>query len=252
MQVKVFEDYASLSAAVADEIIEMVKRDPTATLCMASGDSPKGTCEKAVERANREKVNFSRLHFVGLDEWLGIPPTNTGSCAYFFNTFFLEPLSFRPASVRLFDALAANPQQECKKMDEHIFQNGPIDLMIVGIGMNGHIGFNEPGISFDLYSHIAELDKTTTTVGQKYFDGGAKLKQGITIGLKHLMGARKLILLANGKKKASVIQKAVEGKVSNDFPATIIQLHPNCTVMIDGDAAVELSSHRLTSASTPP
>ena len=248
MQLKVFDDYASLSSAVADEIIELVRRKPTAMLCMASGDSPKGTCEKVVGKANREKVDFSQLHFVGLDEWLGIPPTNTGSCAYFFKTYFLNPLSSPPNSIRLFDALAKSPADECKKMDEHIFKHGPVDLMIVGIGMNGHIGFNEPGISFDLYSHIADLDETTTTVGQKYFEGGAELKQGITIGLKHLMEAKKLILLANGKKKASVIQKAVEGEVSNHFPASIVQLHANCTVMIDADAAVDLavdvSSHR--------
>src|SRR5438045_858479 len=125
-------------------------------------------------------------------------------------------------------------------MDDYIFHHGPIDLMIVGIGMNGHIGFNEPGISFSLYSHIADLDETTTTVGQKYFDSPAKLKQGLTLGLRHLLESRKLILLANGRKKAEVIQKTVEGKVSNNFPASIVQQHPNCVLMIDEEAGALL------------
>jgi glucosamine-6-phosphate isomerase len=244
MHVNVFSDYPSLSSAVAGEIIELVRTKPAATLCMASGDSPKGTCTVAVQKANAQKLDFSQLHFVGLDEWLGIPSTNSGSCQYFFKTYFLGPLLNSPKSVYLFDALAKDPQKECKKMDEHLFQLGPIDLMIVGIGMNGHIGFNEPGISFDLYSHVAQLDETTTTVGQKYFDDGAVLKQGITLGLKHLMEAKKLILLANGAKKAEVIQKAVEGKVSNDFPASIVQLHPNCEVIIDNEAAAALQGTR--------
>src|SRR5437763_13340894 len=170
MQLKVFANYLSLSYAVADEILELVRINPTAMLCMASGESPKGTCTVTVEKANRDKIDFSQLHFVGLDEWLGIDPTNTGSCCYFFKTFLIDPLSFSPKSVQLFDALSNDPAGECKKMDDYIFHHGPIDLMIVGIGMNGHIGFNEPGISFSLYSHIADLDETTTTVGQKYFD----------------------------------------------------------------------------------
>jgi glucosamine-6-phosphate isomerase len=242
MKLAVFTDYDSLSTEVAKEIIGLVKQKPSALLCMASGDSPKLTCSKVAEIANREKVDLSKVQFVGLDEWLGIPPGNSGSCNYFFRTFFLRPLQSPPSSVHFFDALSSEPVKECKKMDEFIFQNGPIDLMIVGIGMNGHIGFNEPGISFDKYSHIADLDETTTLVGQKYFDAPVKLTQGITLGLHHLMDSKKLILLANGKRKSEVIEKAVEGEVTNNFPATIVQLHQNCKVMIDEEAAARLKA----------
>jgi glucosamine-6-phosphate isomerase len=237
MQLKTFPDYAALSSQVAEEIITLVKGKPDAVLCMASGDSPKLACSKIVEIANHDKLDFSQIRFIGLDEWLGIPPENSGSCHYFFQQFFLRPLETPPNSVHLFDALSLNPLRECEKMDDFIFNSGPIDLMLVGIGMNGHIGFNEPGISFNKYSHVATLDNTTTSVGQKYFNSAVKLKQGITLGLKHLMESKKLILLANGIKKAQVIRQALEGEVSEQFPASIIQQHPNCAVMVDEEAA---------------
>jgi glucosamine-6-phosphate isomerase len=153
-------------------------------------------------------------------------------------------LKFRKEQVYLFDALSKDPQEECVKMDEVIFGKDGIDLMVVGIGMNGHIGFNEPGTSFENYAHIADLDETTVTVGQKYFKGHMNLKQGITLGLKHLLESKKVILMANGSKKADVVRKAVEGKVSQEFPASIIQLHSNCTLMVDEEAASRLEGTR--------
>jgi 6-phosphogluconolactonase/glucosamine-6-phosphate isomerase/deaminase len=122
-------------------------------------------------------------------------------------------------------------------MDALIRNNGGIDLMIVGIGMNGHIGFNEPGVSFDNYSHVIDLDETTLTVGQKYFKSKATLQKGITLGLKHLQESKKVLLLANGAKKAGVVTKTVEEEVTNTFPASIMQTHANGFVMVDREAA---------------
>ena len=139
--------------------------------------------------------------------------------------------------VHLFDAMSDNLEEECLKMDAVILEKGVIDLMIVGIGMNGHIGFNEPGVSFDNYSHVIDLDETTITVGQKYFKTAATLQKGITLGLKHLQESKKVLLLANGIKKAEVIKKTVEGEVTNTFPASIMQTHSNGFVMIDEEAA---------------
>lgn len=126
-------------------------------------------------------------------------------------------------------------------MDAVIAENG-IDVMLVGIGMNGHIGFNEPGISFDLPCHVAKLEEITKEVGQKYFNGETELDKGITIGLKHFMNAPTVILMANGAKKAGVIQQAVKGPVSEQFPAAIIQRHRNGAVLIDKEAASQLEN----------
>ena len=126
-------------------------------------------------------------------------------------------------------------------MDKVISDKGGIDIMIVGIGMNGHIGFNEPGTSFTSLSHVAELDEVTKSVGQKYFDGPVELGKGITIGFEHLMNTKKVFLMANGSKKAEVIKKTIEGPVTENFPASIMQQHANCFIVIDEEAGSLLS-----------
>ena len=237
MQLKVYKNYQQLSEQTADEIIQLIKHKPDAVVCLASGDTPRLSCQLFAEKAIKGKLDTSKFTFIGLDEWVGIPPTNEGSCHYFFETLLVKPLRLSASQVNLFDALAVNPDEECNKMDRAIADKGGIDLMIVGIGMNGHIGFNEPGVSFGNYAHVINLDETTITVGQKYFKGATELKQGITLGLKHLVNSKKAIVIANGAKKAPVIKQAIEGTVSNLFPATIIQQHPNGFVMVDEEAA---------------
>ncbi len=241
MKLNVYPDNQTLSAQVANEVITLIKRKPNAVFCMASGDTPRLACQLIAQRAIDEGIDFSKSTFVGLDEWLGIPPDNVGSCHYFFKTLLIEPLGLSPNQTFLFDALAKDPPEECRKMDERISNKGGIDFMVVGIGMNGHIGFNEPGISFDLYSHVADLDNTTITVGQKYFNSPIELRQGVTLGLKHLMDSKRVILMANGVKKARVIAEATGGQVRNQFPATIIQGHQNAEVAIDLEASSELN-----------
>ena len=126
-------------------------------ICLASGQTPRLTCKLFAEKALQQKIDLSRITFIGLDEWVGIPPENEGSCHYFFQHKIFEPLHFSPVTDYLFNAMSANLEKECQKMDKVIAEKGGIDLMIVGIGMNGHIGFNEPGVSFDNYSHVIDL-----------------------------------------------------------------------------------------------
>jgi galactosamine-6-phosphate isomerase len=241
MQVKVYKDYNEMSDSAADEIVDLVKNKPNAVLCIASGDTPRLTCTLAVEKAIKEKADFSQCTFIGLDEWVGVPPENKGSCHWFFQNLFLQPLNIPAVNIHLFNAMSDNLNDECNKMDAVIAAKGGIDLMIVGIGMNGHIGFNEPGVSFDNYSHVINLDPITLSVGQKYFTETVKLGKGITLGLKHLMQTKKVLLIANGTKKAEVIKRTVEGEVNENFPASIMQTHSNGFVMLDENAANLLS-----------
>lgn len=241
MQLKRYKDYKTLSLQVATEIASMVKLKPGAVLCFASGDTPRLAYNLLSEIAAKEGVDFSGSIFIGLDEWVGIPPENEGSCSYFLHNTIFKPLNIPSGQIHLFNALSGNLAGECAKMDKIIFEKGGIDLMIVGVGMNGHIGFNEPGVPTDKYSHVINLDNTTQTVGQKYFKQPVLLKQGITLGLKHLSEAKKVILMANGNKKAEVIKKAVEEVVNNNMPASIMQNHPGGIIMIDEEAASLLS-----------
>lgn len=237
MQLKIFKNHNELSEFVADRILELVKTTPEAVICLPSGDTPKLMCSILVDKAAKSRADFSRCTFIGLDEWLGIPPENEGSCAYFFRNNLFHAINFTPANIHLFDALAADPEKECEKMDRIIAARGGIDLMVVGIGMNGHIGFNEPGVSFDNYSHVIDLDETTRSVGRKYFNTPVTLSQGITLGLKHLSETRTVILMANGEKKAAIMKQTLEENISNKIPASIIRTHANGIVAIDEAAA---------------
>jgi glucosamine-6-phosphate isomerase len=237
MEIKTYTDYETLSDAAADEIVTVLKQKPDAVICFASGHTPLLACKLLVEKIITQQVDILNATFLGLDEWVGVPPDNEGSCHYFlYNTIF-NPLNLHSKQIHVFDALAEDLQNECKKMDDIISAKGGIDLMLVGIGMNGHIGFNEPGIPFTNYCHVVDLDETTVTVGQKYFSTNIVLSKGITIGLQHLMDAHKVILMANGNKKAAIVKRTIEEDVSEQLPATIMKTHKNGIVMLDEDAA---------------
>ncbi len=237
MSTQIFQDHHSLSREAANEILAAVKRKATAVLCLAAGETPKLTYALLPELARAEGVDLSRCTFVGLDEWVGIPPSNEGSCHFFLDKNLFQPLGISRAQIHLFNGLSNDLKAECRKMDGIVKNNGGIDLMLVGVGMNGHIGFNEPGVSLDAYSHIVDLDSITQSVGQKYFTETTTLRQGITLGLKHFLESRKAVLLASGKKKAEVIRQALEGPVTTRMPASIIRQHVNGVAMLDQDAA---------------
>jgi galactosamine-6-phosphate isomerase len=232
------QDYEEMSQSVAEIIIESLNQKPNLTLCMASGHSPSRTCDLLAEMLKGS--DLSGLQLIGLDEWLGMAPENEGSCRYFFENRLTGPLSLKPGQCHFFDGLTKDPSSELQRMDALIAEKG-IDLAIVGIGMNGHIGFNEPGTPFDIGCHVAALDDTTRTVGQKYFTQPTELEKGITVGLGLLMKSKHLVLIANGSRKAGVIRKAMEGPIDPSFPASIVQLHHHATIVTDIAASAELS-----------
>ena len=237
MHLKVYKDYQTLSSHVASEIIRLVNSKPAAVLCLASGHTPVLTYSILAEQAAAGNVDFKECFFIGLDEWQGIPPGKEGSCHYFLQKNIFEPLHISSSQFQVFDALTQDAEKECDKMNQTISGKGGIDLMLLGVGMNGHLGFNEPGVSFDNYSHIVELDDTTRSVGQKYFEDQTALGKGFTLGVKNVMETREVIVMANGVKKAEVMKKVLEGEISNEVPASIIRNHPNGFVMIDEGAA---------------
>lgn len=233
MNVIVYKNYEELSEAVAEKMLLQISLKPDSVFCLASGNSTELCYQILVKKIVENSVDISKCSFVGLDEWVGIPPSNSGSCHYFFNKNLFEPLAMDASQIVVFDGMSNNLEEECEKMDRTIKQKGGIDFMIVGVGMNGHIGFNEPGVSTDYYSHVIQLDEVTQSVGQKYFDTPTKLQNGITLGLKYFLESKTAVLMANGAKKADIIKKTLEGKVDINIPATIIHNHQNVLVAID-------------------
>ncbi len=229
-----------MSRTAADLVIEQVKQKPASLICFPSGDSPAGMFRYLVADVRAGKVDFSQCFFVGLDEWVGLGKDDDGSCTQFLNEHFFGPLNITQPQVKFFDAKAVDLDAACRDMDEFIQQHGPLDMMIVGIGMNGHIGLNEPGTDFNLYAHHAPLDPVTVTVGQKYFKAETVLTEGITLGLKHLLEAKTPLLIAAGSKKAGIINQALRGEVTEQLPASVFHTLASSVVLLDEGAADKL------------
>ena len=240
--VHIFDNNAALSEQAAELIFQLIKNKPNAVICMASGESPMLTYQLLSKKLLEDKqISVQNLCIVGLDEWVGITPENTGSCSWFLHTYIIEPLGLKTDQFRIFDGLTKDHKSECKAMDDFIKANGGIDLMVLGVGLNGHLGFNEPDVNPELYSHVIELDPITRSVGQKYFQKETQLTQGITIGLQHMQEASQVLILASGLKKAPIIKKTLEEPVNIGVPSTLIRKHPNGLVFIDREAASLLS-----------
>jgi glucosamine-6-phosphate isomerase len=242
MIIETHATYQALSEAAAQLIILQLKQKPTSVLCFASGDTPKLTCERLVALVQQQAIDVSQCAFIGLDEWVGIAPDTEGSCYKFFQEKLIGPLGLKPNQVRLFNGLAQNLQAECEATDNFIAEKGGIDIMLVGVGMNGHIGFNEPDVDQTLACHVIDLEPITTSVGQKYFAGAKVLKQGITVGFKHIFNSRQLLVMANGAKKEPIIKAMLEGDITPKMPASLVRKHRNSVVMLDAEAAGSLKS----------
>lgn len=242
MKIFVYNDYDAMSRAAADLVAKQLATKPNSVIVFPSGDSPTGTLNYVVEDANSGKTDLSQCYFVGLDEWVGMDENDVGSCKYYLKNNFFGKLNKPTKNFRLFDAKAADLEAECEKMNQFIADKGGIDIMMVGIGLNGHIGLNEPGTPTNLCAHLSELDPMTVQVGQKYFNEATQLTGGITLGLKHFTEAGQAILIVSGAKKADIMAKSLEGEVTVDVPASILQTMPNAVVLIDKDAAAKLKS----------
>ncbi|TSD66265.1 glucosamine-6-phosphate deaminase [Inquilinus sp. KBS0705] len=240
MKISIHQTYDEMSAAAAQMVIDQVAKKPDSVLCFPSGDSPTGMLNYLVQYANEGKTDLSQCFFIGLDEWVGMDENDVGSCKYYLKTHFFGKLNTLPKNITLFDAKAADLDAECEKMNAFISSKGGLDMMIVGIGMNGHLGLNEPGTPFNLYAHRSELDPITVQVGQKYFTTETKLTEGITLGLKHLTEAKTAVLIASGPKKAPIIAESLQGSVTTEVPASILQTIPGAIILLDKDAASEL------------
>ena len=241
MKIKIFDDYERMSATAADLIIDIVKRKPASVLCFATGNTPVGTYRLMAEKAKAEKTDFSNCICIGLDEWLGVSSDKSGSCHYTLYHQVFRPLKIKDSQIHLFNAMTKDIESECKKMNELIEKVGGIDLLLAGVGVNGHIGFNEPGADVSLLAHDQELHDTTLSSGQNYFSEPTLIRKGITLGMMQVMKAGTLLLLANGIKKAPIMKQALEGDVTNKVPASFIQQHTSGVVILDKEAGSALS-----------
>lgn len=240
MNIVIKPSYESLSAAVADEVVQYLHLATHPLFCPASGDTPAGLYNELVRRQQNGSIDTERWFFVGLDEWTGMNAEDQGSCRFYLDRQLFGPLRVPEGRIRFFDGRAKNPQEECRLVEQFIDRHGGIDVVILGLGMNGHVGMNEPGVDPGLLSHVAELDAVTKQVGQKYFTSGKELTQGLTLGIASILRARRIILMVNGEKKSSIVQQVVEGDVTPHVPASLLRNHPGFSIFLDETAAKKL------------
>lgn len=233
----IYKNYNELSVKTAEQITAIINNKPNALLCFPAGETSVGTFKHLIELNKKGKISFKNCKIVGLDEWANVGAMKSENCFSFLKKHFFDHIDYSEENLCFFDGESSDLKKECMKTDSFIKKNGPIDMMLLGAGMNGHLGLNEPGTSFDLYSHIVNLDETTKIVGQKYFSGKVTLTAGITLGVKYIMEARTVILQLNGTRKAEVVRRLVESEITTSFPASALKGHSNSFLLLDKEAA---------------
>ena len=236
----IYNDYEELSSKTAGMIAEIIMKKPDALLCFPAGETSVGTFRHLTEMNKSGRLSFKNCRIVGLDEWAHLGKMKTENCFSFLKKHLFDNIDYSPGNLCFFDGEAEDLHAECKKTDDFIKRFGPIDMMLLGAGMNGHLGLNEPGTPFNLYSHVVSLDETTRKVGQKYFSGKVTLTAGITLGVKYIMESEMVILQMNGTRKAEVAKRLIDSDVSPAFPASVIKSHNNSFLLLDKEAAILL------------
>ncbi len=233
----IFNTYSDLSEQTANQIADIIAEKPDALLCFPAGETSIDTFNCLIDMNKAGKVSFKDCKIVGLDEWAGLGEMKGENCYSFLRKHLFDPIDLSEENLCFFDGEATDLQNECNRTDAFIQKYGPIDMMLLGIGMNGHLGLNEPGTSFDLYSHVVPLDDTTKVVGQKYFSGKVVLTKGITLGMKYISESSTVILQISGSRKSQIAKQLIDSEISIMLPASILKSHQNAYLMMDKEAA---------------
>lgn len=232
MKIIYAKDYSDLSRKAANIISAQVILKPNSVLGLATGSTPIGTYKQLIEWYEKGDIDFSVARSVNLDEYVGINSDNEQSYRYFMDTHLFSHINIKRENTYVPNGKAVDLQEECKVYDDLIQKVGGIDMQLLGIGHNGHIGFNEPDQAFEKTTHIVELGDTTISANARFFDSIEEVpRKAITMGIKSIMQAQKILLIANGKDKEEIINKALNGPVTPAIPASILQLHPDLTVI---------------------
>ena len=234
------KDYDAMSRRAANIISAEVIRRPDCVLGLATGSTPIGTYKQLAAWNQRGDFSFKDVRTVNLDEYLGLPPTHDQSYRYFMNTNLFDHVNIDKARTFVPDGLEPDPQKACAAYNEIIRSHGGIDLQLLGLGRNGHIGFNEPGAAFEKETHCVDLTESTIEANKRFFASEDDVpKQAYTMGIKNIMQAKKILLIAGGEEKAEALKNSLYGPITPSVPASILQLHNDVTVIAD-EAALSL------------
>lgn len=228
------KDYEEISRTAAERILAMVQEKPSCVLGLATGSTPIRTYEFLAMACQQRRITFEKTCSINLDEYVGLGEADPQSYRFFMETHLFRHIDIKRENTHLPDGLAADLEAECRRYDALYAQLGGVDLQLLGIGQNGHIGFNEPGAVLDANTHVALLSENTRAANSRNFSSLSEVPhRAITLGMGGILKARHILLLASGEQKKEAVQKALYGKVDPAVPASFLQLHPDVTVLCD-------------------
>ncbi|BCB05402.1 glucosamine-6-phosphate deaminase [Bacillus sp. KH172YL63] len=231
------KNYQEMSQKAADYIASKVRKDPELVIGLATGGTPRGLYEAMVLDHIRNGTSYRSVSSFNLDEYIGLPGNHPNSYRHYMNEHLFQSIDILHQNTHIPSGMAADLEQECKAYDERIESKGGIDLQVLGIGSNGHIGFNEPGTSVESGTHLVELTPSTRKANARYFNRIEEVPtHAITMGIKSIMKSREILLLVSGKKKQNALKQLLEGEITDSFPASILNRHPNVKVIADEEA----------------
>lgn len=234
MRVYNTKDYADMSRKAANVISAQVIMKPDCVLGLATGSSPLGTYRQLIDWYNKGDLDFSQVKSVNLDEYKGLPKENDQSYYYFMYHNLFQHINIQPDNTNVPNGMEPDSKKECSRYDQVIEQLGGVDLQLLGLGHNGHIGFNEPDEIFEKSTHCVDLQESTIEANKRFFATIDEVpKQAYTMGIKTIMQAKKILLIVSGEEKADILQQALFGPVTPQVPASILQLHHDVIVIAD-------------------
>ena len=230
-------DYQDLSRKAADLLAAQVLLKPDCVLGLATGSTPIGAYQELVRKYEAGALDFSQVTTFNLDEYRGLTPSDPQSYAYFMHQNLFDHVNLRPGSTHLPDGLNPDPAAESARYEAAIRAAGGVDLQLLGMGHNGHIGFNEPCSEFPLDTHSVDLAESTIRANTRFFDSSDQVpRQAYTMGIGTILRARRILIVVSGADKAEILKQAFYGPVTPQVPASVLQLHPDVTLVADTDA----------------
>ena len=235
MKIQYCSDYNTMSQLSCDSIVSGLRKRPRQLICMSTGNSPTGTYERLVKVFTNHPKLFKELIITKLDEWGGIDSKEPSSCESYIQEKILQPLAIPPNRYISFKSNPVSPQKECDRIQIEIQKKGPIDICILGLGQNGHIGFNEPANTLTAHCHVAEL--TADSLNHQMINAlNKKPTYGLTLGMADILQSKKIILLLTGAKKKEVIKKLLSKQITTNLPASFLWLHNQVECYIDANS----------------
>jgi galactosamine-6-phosphate isomerase len=235
MKIDILDTYQELSQRAKDIIVQEIKKNKKLLLCAATGGSPTGTYNLLKEEYLKQPELFDQLRIIKLDEWGGIPLNHPATCESYLQTHLIQPLRISASRYISFDSNPTEPLQECEKIQEKLEAVGPVDLCILGLGMNGHLALNEPTEYLHPHCHIAQLSAMSLQ-HQMISEMEIKPAYGLTLGMADILQSKKLLILIHGSQKKWIVSKLLQRKINTSLPASFLWLHTDVTSLITKDA----------------